>query len=57
MLAETIEAKDNIDVQRALEAKRRAEEIIKTEHGTELEAAKAALLRAVNRLNVAGYSE
>lgn len=57
MLAETIEAKEDIDVQRALEAKRKAEENIKTEHGTELEAAKVALLRASNRLLVAGYNE
>jgi F-type H+-transporting ATPase subunit epsilon len=57
MLAETIEAKEDIDVQRALEAKRRAEESVKTEHGTELEAAKVALLRASNRLQVAGYDE
>ncbi len=57
MLAETIEAKEDIDINRALEAKKRAGELIKTEHGTELELAKAALQRAVNRLNVAGYEE
>ncbi len=57
MLAETIEAKEDIDVNRALEARKRAEEAIKTEHGTELELAKGALQRAVNRLNVAGHEE
>jgi F-type H+-transporting ATPase subunit epsilon len=57
MLAETIEAKEKIDVGRALEARNRAEEKIKTEHGTELEAARSALLRAMNRLRVAGHVE
>src|SRR5512146_486588 len=34
MLAETIEAKEDIDVQRALEAKAKALKLISTEHGT-----------------------
>jgi F-type H+-transporting ATPase subunit epsilon len=55
MLAETIEAKEDIDVKRALAAKKKAEKLVSTEHGTELEKAKEKLLRAVNRLKVAEY--
>jgi F-type H+-transporting ATPase subunit epsilon len=57
MLAETIEAKEDIDVKRALTAKQKAEKLITAEHGTELEKAKGKLLRALNRLKVAGYEE
>jgi F-type H+-transporting ATPase subunit epsilon len=57
MLAETIEAKEDIDVQRALEAKAKALKLITTEHGTELVKAKGKLLRAENRLKVSGYEE
>jgi F-type H+-transporting ATPase subunit epsilon len=57
MLAETIEPKEDIDVKRALAAKEKAEKMITSEHGTELEKAKGKLLRAVNRLKVAGYED
>jgi F-type H+-transporting ATPase subunit epsilon len=55
MLAETMEAKEDIDVHRALAAKEKAEKLIAAEHGTELEKAKGKLQRALNRLKVAGY--
>jgi F-type H+-transporting ATPase subunit epsilon len=55
MLAETIEAKEDIDIHRALAAKEKAEKLVTSEHGTELEKAKVKLLRAKNRLYVAGY--
>ena len=55
MLAETMEAKEDIDVHRALAAKEKAEKLVAAEHGTELEKAKGKLLRALNRLKVAGY--
>lgn len=55
MLAETIEAKEDIDVKRALAAKEKAEKLITAEHGTELEKAKEKLARAINRLKVAEY--
>jgi F-type H+-transporting ATPase subunit epsilon len=54
MLAETIEAKDDIDIERAQLAKLKAEKKIETATGNEIEIAKAALLRAINRLRVAG---
>jgi F-type H+-transporting ATPase subunit epsilon len=50
MLAETIEAKEEIDVQRALASKDKAMNMIAAEHGTELKKAKDKLLRAENRL-------
>ena len=54
MLAETIEAKEDIDIDRAQSAKDRAEKKLETATGNEIEIAKAALLRAINRLRVAG---
>jgi F-type H+-transporting ATPase subunit epsilon len=54
MLAETIEAKENIDIERAQLAKRNAEKNLETATGIEIEIAKAALLRAINRLKVSG---
>jgi F-type H+-transporting ATPase subunit epsilon len=57
MLAETIEAKDDIDVERAQIAKRKAEKKLETATGNEIEIAKGAILRAINRLKVAGASE
>lgn len=54
MLAETIEAKENIDIERAQIAKRNAEKNLETATGIEIEIAKAALLRAINRLKVSG---
>ncbi len=55
VLAETAEAADSIDVARAMEARRRAEERLRL-RGEMIDErrAKAALLRALNRLRVAG---
>jgi F-type H+-transporting ATPase subunit epsilon len=55
MLAETIEAKENIDVQRAKAAKEKALKIIETGRSEETGTARIALKRALNRLRVAGY--
>ncbi len=53
-LADTLEKKEEIDVERAEAAKKRAEERLrKKEPGTDVARAQAALLRAVNRLKVA----
>jgi F-type H+-transporting ATPase subunit epsilon len=53
-LADTIERKDEIDVQRARAARVRAEERLeKKEAGTDVERARAALVRAINRLRTA----
>jgi len=57
MLAETIETKDEINIQRALASKEKALKLISSEHGTELTKAKDKLLRADNRLKVAGYEK
>ncbi|RPI13492.1 MAG: ATP synthase F1 subunit epsilon [Ignavibacteriae bacterium] len=54
MLAETIEPKEDIDVQRAREAKERAAKKLEAAHGHDIDIAKIALLRALNRLKVAG---
>ena len=54
MLAETIEPKEDIDIERAKVAKSNAEKKLETATGIEIELAKAALLRAINRLRVAG---
>jgi F-type H+-transporting ATPase subunit epsilon len=54
MLAETIEPKEEIDVQRAREAKERAQQKLDKATGHDIERAKIALLRALNRLKVAG---
>lgn len=56
MLAETLEAKEDIDIERAIRAKDEAHRLMETEHGTALESARADYSRAVNRLNVAGYT-
>ena len=57
MLAETLEAKEDIDVERARRARDEAHKLIESEHGTALEKARADYQRAVNRLKVAGYDE
>ena len=57
MLAETIESKEDIDVERAQSAKQRAEKKLESATGSEIEIVKAALLRAINRLKVAGFPE
>jgi F-type H+-transporting ATPase subunit epsilon len=53
LLAETAERSDEIDVQRAEEAKRRADEQLRKEVDVDEERARAALVRAINRLKVA----
>ena len=53
LLAETAERADEIDVQRAEEAKRRATERLQSEERIEEDRARAALARALNRLRVA----
>lgn len=53
-LADTIERKDEIDIERAKAARTRAEERLrKKEVGTNVERARAALARAINRLRTA----
>ncbi len=58
VLAETAEFSEEIDVERAEQAKSRAVEKLKeldvVEHGDEFVRMEAALLRAINRLQVAG---
>lgn len=55
ILAETAERADSIDVARAQEARRRAEERLASKgEMLDEERAKAALLRAINRLRIAG---
>lgn len=55
MLAETIEYSDDIDIQRAEEAKQRATRRIDTKDAeTDIERARIALFKAINRLKVAG---
>ncbi len=56
-LADTVEAKEEIDVQRARSAKSRAEgRLSEKGSGTDVERARASLARAANRLKVAGAS-
>ena len=58
MLAETIEATDEIDVVRAEAAKERATRRIELkEPGTDFERARLALFKAINRLKVAGVEK
>ncbi len=55
LLAETIEREDEIDVARALAAKRRAEErLAQKSADIDIKRAQAALLRSTTRLNIAG---
>ncbi len=53
LLAETAERSDEIDIQRAEEAKRRASERLASEERIEEDRARAALARALNRLRIA----
>jgi len=53
VLAETAEAATEIDVKRAMEAKARAERRLQEKVGWDLDRARAALMRALNRLSVA----
>lgn len=53
VLADSLEAVEDIDVDRAKLAKQRSEERLeKKEEGTDLDRAKAALARAINRLKL-----
>lgn len=55
VLADAAELAADIDVQRALEARKRAEELLaKRGHRVDMARAKAALSRAQNRLRIAG---
>lgn len=55
MLAETIEATDEIDIQRAEASRQRAMERLEAKQpGNDIERARAALMRALNRIKVAG---
>jgi F-type H+-transporting ATPase subunit epsilon len=54
VLAETVERADQIDVDRALRARSRAEERLRQRENVDFERAHAALLRALNRLRIAG---
>jgi F-type H+-transporting ATPase subunit epsilon len=54
ILAEAAELPEEIDVERALEAKRRAEERLASGDKIDFARAQAALLRAMTRLKVAG---
>lgn len=54
ILADSIEGKDEIDVERAMRAKKRAEErLAKKDHSTNVKRAQVALSKAVNRISVA----
>ena len=52
VLADSLEAVEDIDVQRAKEARQRAEERLAHKADIDIERAKAALSRAINRLNI-----
>jgi F-type H+-transporting ATPase subunit epsilon len=55
MLAEAIEATDEIDVARAEAARQRATKLLESnEQGVDKERAKSSLLRALNRIKLAG---
>ena len=52
ILVNTIERKDEIDIDRAKEAKRRAEERLKEPLNIDVERAQKALIRANNRIEI-----
>lgn len=52
VLAESAERKEQIDIQRAIESKQRAEERLKADN-VDVGRAEAALLRAINRIKLA----
>ena len=55
VLAETAESSDEIDQERALEAKERAEKRLKSRKpGVDFDRARLALFKAINRLKIAG---
>lgn len=53
LLADSLEAADEIDVKRAEAAKERAEKRLKDKNGIDVVRAEIALSKAVNRLNIA----
>ena len=56
ILVDAIESKDEIDIERANQAKQRAEDRIKNkEENIDLRRAEVALKRAINRINVSSY--
>ena len=57
VLARSIEAKSDIDVERALKAKKRAIERLQSGDKIDVKRAQAALARALNRLHVVGESK
>jgi len=58
MLAETVESKEEINLRRAEEAKQRAERrLASKEPGVDIERAKIALFRALNRIRFAGSGD
>lgn len=54
LLLNSIESADEIDLDRALSAKKRAEERLENSMGIDADRAKLALTRAINRINVKG---
>lgn len=54
ILTDTCEHSSEIDVERAIQAKQRAEERLKRKENVDLQRAELALKRAMNRINVAG---
>lgn len=55
ILTDTCEHSSEIDVERALAAKQRAEERLNKGDNVDLQRAELALKRAINRINVAGH--
>lgn len=55
ILTDTCEHSSEIDVERALAAKQRAEDRINKGDNVDLQRAELALKRAINRINVAGH--
>jgi F-type H+-transporting ATPase subunit epsilon len=53
VLANTIERSDEIDLERAEQAKFRAEELLSASSGTDTKRAEVALKRAINRIKTA----
>jgi F-type H+-transporting ATPase subunit epsilon len=53
ILTDAIERSDEIDIQRARQAKERAEELLAKKEGIDVKRAEVALKRAINRINTA----
>lgn len=56
IVVESAEESTSIDIQRALEAKRRAEDRLRQRELFDSKRAEISLMRALNRLRIAGYS-